>query len=92
MRMSAVLTKLNSPHVMRGQSPPPGQAPVPACCLARDQRLARLEQELRAEREREQVRKQVVSREKKVIMCCRKEGGIGKTSSWWASWLPVKTR
>ena len=87
MRMSAVLTKLNSPNVMRGQ----GQAPVPACCLARDQRLARLEQELRAEREREQVREQVVRREK-VIMCFRKEGGIGKTSSWWASWLPVRTR
>ena len=85
MRMSAVLTKLNSPNVMRPSSP------VPACCLARDQRLARLEQELRAEREREQVREQVVRREK-VIMCCRKEGGIGKTSSWWASWLPVKTR
>ena len=91
MRMSAVLTKLNSPNVMRGQSPPPGQAPVPACCLARDQRLARLEQELRAEREREQVREQGVRREN-VIMCCRKEGGIGKTSSWWASWLPVRTR
>ena len=77
MRMSAVLTK--------------NQAPVPACCLARDQRLARLEQELRAEREREQVREQVVRLEK-VIVCCRKEGGIGKTSSWWASWLPVRTR
>ena len=77
MRMSAVLTK--------------NQAPVPACCLARDQRLARLEQELRAERELEQVRKHEVKREK-VIMCCRKESVIGKTSSWWASWLPVRTR
>ena len=89
--MSAVLTKPNSPNVMRGQPSQPGQASVPACCLARDQRVARLEQELRAEREREQVRKQVVRREK-VIMCCRKEGGIGKSSSWWASWLPVRTR
>ena len=86
--MSADLTKLN---VMLGHSSPPGQAPVPACCLARDQRLARLEQELRAEREREQVREQV-DRSEKVILCCRKEGGIGKTSSWWASWLPVRTR
>ena len=60
MRMSALLTKLQSTEdpmpVMRGQVRQERQERAAPCCQARDQRLARLEQELRAEREREQVR------------------------------------
>ena len=58
--MSALLTKIKSTEdpspVMRGQVRMEGAEEVaPPCCQARDQRLARLERELRAEREREQV-------------------------------------
>ena len=96
MQMSALLTKLKSTEdprpVMRGQVRLERLERAPPCCQARDQSLARLEQELRTEREREQVSGvwSVVSHG--VIMCCRKEGGTGKTFSLWVSWWPVRTR
>ena len=96
MRMSALLTKLQSTEdpmpVMRGQVRQERAERAAPCCQARDQRLARLEQELRAEREREQVRGVSSLVSHGVMMCCRKEGGTEKTFSLWGSWWPVRTR
>ena len=99
MRMSALLTKLQSTEdpmpVMRGQvrqERAERQERAAPCCQARDQRLARLEQELRAEREREQVRGVSSLVSHGVMMCCRKEGGTEKTFSLLGSWWRVRTR
>ena len=97
MRMSALLTKVKSTEdprpEMRGQVrlEVEGEGAAP-CCQARDQRLARLERELRAEREREQVSGQWSVVSQGLMMCCRKQGGTGKISSSWGSWWPVRTR
>ena len=63
MRMSALLTK---PSSGPGDDPMQGSP----CCLARARRIEQLEQALRAEREREEVRCEVCS-DMEILMCCR---------------------
>ena len=83
--MSALLTKPIS-----DDDPRPVMPGCP-CCLERARRIEQLEQTLRAEREREEVRGELRSG-MEVIMCCRGEGRTGRTISLWVSWLPARTR